>query len=195
MKINAELKWENNTEDLHSAGNTQLILKSGDKTKILQSNRIRKEVIEDQLNRELENLKKLPMQCRLVDNIGANYLMSQNIFRNYKLTDEKIHFWYKARHNVLPCFNTLSLWYSNQSVNCVLDDYRIESTAHVLNGCKNLRGNYSNRHDRIVEKIGGDNKRSENKVNINKTIFSPPKIPQLILETNNSTPNGYLKGL
>ena len=53
---------EKNTEDLHSAGNAQLILKSGDKTKILQSNRICKEVIEDQLNRELENLKKLPMQ-------------------------------------------------------------------------------------------------------------------------------------
>ena len=82
MKINAELKWEKDTEDLHSAGNAQLILKSGDKTKILQSNRIRKEVIEDQLNRELENLKKLPMQGRLVDNIGADYLMSQNIFRN-----------------------------------------------------------------------------------------------------------------
>ena len=82
MKMNAELKREKDTEDLHSAGNAQLILKSGDKTKILQSNRIRKEVIEDQLNRELENLKKLPMQGRLVDNIRADYLMSQNIFRN-----------------------------------------------------------------------------------------------------------------
>ena len=49
MKMNAELKWEKNTEDLHSADNAQLILKSGDKTKILQSNRIHKEVIEDQL--------------------------------------------------------------------------------------------------------------------------------------------------
>ena len=146
MKINAELKWEKNTEDLHGAGNAQLIL-TGDKTKILQSNRIRKKVIEDQLNRELENLKKHPMQGRLVDNIGADYLMSQDIFRNHKLTDELIHFWHKARHNVLPCFYTLSLWYSNQPANCVLDDYRIESTALVLNGCKNLRGNYSKRHD------------------------------------------------
>ena len=50
MKLNAELKLEKNTEDLHGAGNAQLILKSGDKTKILQSNRMRKEVIEDQLN-------------------------------------------------------------------------------------------------------------------------------------------------
>ena len=44
--------------------------------------------------------------------------------------------------------------------------YQTESTAHVLNGCKNLRGKYSKRHDRIVEKIGGEIKTSENKVNI-----------------------------
>ena len=185
MKINAELKWEKNTEDLHGAGNAQLILKSGDKTKILQSNRIRKEVIEDQLNRELENLKKRPMQGRLVDNIKANYLMSQNIFRNYKLTDEFINFWYKARHNVLPCFYTLSLWYSNQPANCVLDDYRIESTAQVLNGCKNLRGNYSKRHDRIVEKIGGEIKTSENNVNINKTVKTSLQTFGFEIENNN----------
>ena len=67
-------------------------------------------------------------------------------------------------------FYTVSLWYSNQPANCILDDYRIESTAHVLNGCKNLRGDYSKRHDRIIEKIGGEMKTSENKVNINKTV-------------------------
>ena len=46
----------------------------------------------------------------------------------------------------------------------------LKSTAHVLNGCKNLRGNYSKRHDRIVEKVGFEIKTSENKININKTV-------------------------
>ena len=64
--------------------------------------------MEDQLSKDLENLKELPKQGRLVDNKSADYLMSQNIFRNCKLTDELIYFWYMARHNVLPCYYTMS---------------------------------------------------------------------------------------
>ena len=63
----------------------------------------------NQLSKELEKLSELPMQGRLVGNQGADYLMSQNIFRNYKLSDDLISFWYKARHDVLPCYYTLSL--------------------------------------------------------------------------------------
>ena len=77
------------------------------------------------------------MQGRLVGNKSADYLMSQNIFRNCKLTDELTYFWYKARHNVLPCYYTLSLWYPNQPTTCVLDGYHIESSVHALNGCQN----------------------------------------------------------
>ena len=73
----------------------------------------------------------------VVDNKNADYLMSQNIFRNWKLTDELIYFWYKARRNVLPCYYTLSLWYPNQPTTCVLDGYHIESTAHVLMDARN----------------------------------------------------------
>ena len=96
--------------------------------------------------------------------------MSQNIFRNYKLSDDLISFWYKARHNVLPCYYTQSLWYTNQSATCVLNGYSIESTAHVLNGCSKLKNNYSKRHDRIVEKIGREIRSRENKVIVNKTV-------------------------
>ena len=105
-KIGAELDWEENTDDIHCAGNAQLILKSEEgRTRILFSKRIRKEIIEDQLSKELEQLSELLMQGRLVGNQGADYLMSQNIFRNYKLSDDLITFWYKARHNVLPCYH------------------------------------------------------------------------------------------
>ena len=71
-------------------------------TRVVQDDRIRKEIIEGQLSKDLENLKELPMQGRLVDNKSADYLMSQNIFRNSKLTDELIYILYKARHNVPP---------------------------------------------------------------------------------------------
>ena len=109
QKINANLKWENNTEDLYCAGNAQLIVKlEHNGTRVVQNDRIRKEIIESLLSKDLESLKELPMQGQLVDNKSADYLMSQNIFRNCKLTDELIYFWYKARHNVLPCYYTLS---------------------------------------------------------------------------------------
>ena len=94
-KIDAELNWEENTEDIHCAGNAQLILKSEEgRTRILFSKRIWKAIIEDQLSKELEQLNELQMQDRLVGNQGADYLMSQNIFRNYKFSDELISFWY-----------------------------------------------------------------------------------------------------
>ena len=81
-----------------------------------------------------------------------------------------VYFWYKARHNVLPFYYTLSLWYPNQPTACVLDGYHIESTAHILNGCQKLKTNHSKRHDRIVEKLGNDIKSNENTVVINKTV-------------------------
>ena len=90
-KIDAELNWEEKTKDIHSAGNAQLILKSEEgRTRILFSKRIQKEIIEDQLSKELEQLSELPMQGQLVGNQGADYLMSQNVLRNHKLSDDFI---------------------------------------------------------------------------------------------------------
>ena len=45
-------------------------------TRVVQNDRIRKETIQGQLDKDLENLKELPMQGRLVDNKSADYLMS-----------------------------------------------------------------------------------------------------------------------
>ena len=85
-KIDDELNWEENTEDIHCAGNTQLILKSEEgRTRILFNKMIMKKIIENQLSKELEQLSELPMQGRLVGNKGEDNLMSQNIFRKYKL--------------------------------------------------------------------------------------------------------------
>ena len=51
-KLDAELNWEKNTEDIHCAGNAQLILKSEEgRTRILFGKRIRKEIIEDHLSK------------------------------------------------------------------------------------------------------------------------------------------------
>ena len=146
-KINAELKWERCSEDLNDAGHAQIILRSATGSKIVTHKSIRKELIKELLNKELCNIKELPMQGHLIDNEKADYLSSQNIFHNHKITDELMQFWYKARRNVLPCYYTLSLWYPNQSATCALDGYKTESTSHILKGCKKVKHNYTKRQD------------------------------------------------
>ena len=93
-----------------------------------------KELINEQLNKELYNTKELPMQGHVVGNDGADYLISQDIFHNHKVAVEPMQFWYKARHDVLSCYYILALWYQNQSASCALDGYNTESSSHVLNG-------------------------------------------------------------
>ena len=63
FKKNANLKWEKNTEDLYCAGNAQLIVKLvHNGTRVIHNDRIRNEIIESQLSKDLESLKELPMQ-------------------------------------------------------------------------------------------------------------------------------------
>ena len=106
------------------------------------SQRMRPEIIDKQIYEELSQAEKLPMQGRLLDNTYADYLLSQNIFKNYKLSDNLVQSWYKARHNVIPCNYTLSIWYPQQS--------------QSLNGCTEFKNNYSTRQNALVEKIASE---------------------------------------
>ena len=118
---------------------------------------------------DLIDLKNLPMQGRLIDIRGTDYLLSQSVFRNYKLNENLVTFWYKARHNVMPCNYTLSLWYTEQSAACKLDNFHLESTSHYLNGRKQLQKNYTKRHNRILEKIVDELKIAGKSIFLNKT--------------------------
>ena len=173
-RLNVELTWEYPEEqDLLPAGNTQITFncEKSSTTKVLTTRqKIRNELLERILHKEVKDLKEVPMQRRLIDIPGADYLLSQNIYRNYKIKDDLVSFWYKAKHNVLPCNYTLSIWYPGQSLACTFNGYRLESMSHILNGCKEFRNNYVTRHDRIVEKISSEIPRRSQIVVINKTI-------------------------
>ena len=144
-----------------STGNAQVILTVDTTTKVIIGKTIRKQILESQLIADSNKLKSLPMQGRLYNIDGADYLLSQNIYRNFRLSDNLVPFWYRARHNVLPCNYMLSLWYANKTPTCSLDGYYLESMSHVLNGCKKFSNNYSKRHDRVVEKIAEELTTSE----------------------------------
>ena len=87
---------------------------------ILEKGRIKSEILEKQLFENLLEIKQLPMQGRLLDIDNADYLLSQNIFRNY-IDDDLVKLWYKTKHNVTPCNYTLSIWYTQTSATCELD--------------------------------------------------------------------------
>ena len=112
------------------------------------------------------------MEGTFIDIENPDYLLSQNIFRNVKITDSLMSFWYKARHNVLPCHYTLFLWYPEHAPDCHLNQYKLERMAHILNGCKEINNNYSKRYDYVVEKIASELKPHCNDIYINKTVRS-----------------------
>ena len=105
-RASATLKLEHPEKvDLMQAGNAQLIYKC-EKTNVAQlitGKQIRTDLVEKLMYDDLIDLKNLPMQGRLIDIRGADYLLSQSVFRNYKLSENLVTFWYKARHNVMPC--------------------------------------------------------------------------------------------
>ena len=117
----------------------------------------------------------------LIDINNADYLLSQNICRNFKITDNLISFWYKARHNVLPCHYPLSLWYPEHSPECRLDGYYLHSISHILNGCKEIKNNYSKRHDYILEKISSELRHHCDVIYVNKTIETA--FPEILEES------------
>ena len=138
--------------------------------KIVTGKLIRKDILEKQLSDDLEDLKSLPMQGAFVDIKNADYLLSQNTFRSFKISANLVSFWYKSRHNILPCHYALSLWYLEHSPECRLDGYRLESISHVLNGCKEVKSNCSKRHDTILDKVVSKVKHHCNEILVNKTI-------------------------
>ena len=153
-KVGTQLHEENNDNNLMNCGRVCVKFHCQRTFKlktILERGRIKSEILEKQLFENLLEIKQLPMQGRLLDIDNADYLLSQNIFRNY-INDNLVTFWYKAKRNVTPCNYTLSLWYTQTSAACELDQFRIESMARILNGCKQFKNNYSSRHNRIVDK-------------------------------------------
>ena len=122
------------------------------------------------LNRELKLLLELKMQGRLIDLKTFDYLLSQDIFKIGIWSDALVNFWFKLKHNVIPCNYTLSRWYRSMSQVCPLDGYRVESMSHILNSCKEFRRHYSKRHDKLVCKICKELQPFWSEIFNNKTI-------------------------
>ena len=53
---------------------------------------------------------------------------------------------------------------------CALDGYRLESMAHLLNGCKEFQDIYSSRHDKIVSKLEIELGPFWNEIHVNKCV-------------------------
>ena len=96
------------SENLLDAGKVNVVLSGGD---VFNGSikALRHRLIFRQLDQELVEFKELKMQGTLIDLRNVDYLKSQDIFRNVKMADVLVVFWYKMRRNVLGCNYTLSI--------------------------------------------------------------------------------------
>ena len=145
--------------------------KTDDNVEISLGPKPRKQIQEIMLQKDLKEFKELKMQGTLADLKDVDYLLSQDIFKNPTWSDSLVQFWYKTKHNVEACNYTLSIWYPATSLICSLDSYRLESMAHLSNGCKEFK-DYSKRHDKIVGKVAEELKHVSPFVSTNRTIGS-----------------------
>ena len=118
------------------------------------------------------------MQGTLFKLKNADYLLSQDIFKNIKFADKLIRFWYKLRHNLLPCNFTLSKWYEKDP-KCLLCQYTPESMSHLLNSCQRFSGLYTSRHDKLVHKYAEEISKIWKMCTINKTAAT--SLPSITL--------------
>ena len=84
MRLHFEKVEEN---DIHQAGKAKIIIGTLSQNIFTTGKVIRKGILEKQLSEELQDLKNLTMQGTLVDINNADYLLSQNIYRNFKIID------------------------------------------------------------------------------------------------------------
>ena len=132
----------------------------------------RKQFQEILLELDLCELLELKMQGHLINLKASDYLLSQNIFKNARWSDTLVRFWFKLKHNVLPCNYTLSKWCESVSQVCSPGGYDIESMSRVLNSCKQFRNNYSKRHDKLVDKVDQELKSYWAEVYNNKPVYT-----------------------
>ena len=177
-KLKLKAQWEHLAAiDLMDAGKALLLTESGRNLDVTVSN-MRQKIQELQIKEDAELLKGLKMQGTLFNVHNADYLLSQDIFKNIKFADKLVQFWYKLRHNILPCNFTLSKWYDKDPA-CELCKYTPESMAHLLNGCAVFSGLYTTRHDKLVNKYSDEIEKYWSKCIVNKTIAT--SLPNITL--------------
>ena len=93
----------------------------------------------------------LSLQGTLLQIQNVDEKISNTIHYNWKLNDELLTFFFKARLNILPTNFTLYIWNRDNDPRCQFCNQCTESMAHLLNGCQSEFGNfYSKKHNRIV---------------------------------------------
>ena len=192
-KIGIVLVWQNaEAIDLMNAGNLNVVV-NGEMLDFNTTGQLRIKMQDLQLNKEMEELMSLQMQRKLVNLSFIGYFLSQDIFKNVQFADKLVQFWYKMRHNVLSCNFTLSKWYGVDA-KCVIDGYRIESMADLLNSCKEFKRNYSARHDEICNKLCFELTGLWSCIHLNKTAKTSFPELNLVPELQPLKPDLVLKG-
>ena len=121
---------------------------------ILDNRNLSKQLLKVVTAENVENAGKMSIQGTFLSMTNLNEKCSHSIFFNWKVNDELLKFVAKARLNILPTHYTTFIWNRENDPYCPFGCQKLESMAHVLNGCTAVFGNfYSRRHNRVVEKV------------------------------------------
>lgn len=83
----------------------------------------------------------------------ADMSVSLGHLTNKKLNDNIARFVCKGRLQLLETNSVVHTYYADLVSSCPLCGFHTESNSHALNGCRELKGLYIERHDRVVQLI------------------------------------------
>ena len=141
-KLNVKLQWVNNL--------ATIIFND----KPCHSNNLNKALFEYSKSQLKAHAGSLSLQGAFLQIQNVDEKISNTIHYNWKLNDELLTFFVKARLNILPTNFTLYIWNRDNGAKCQFCNRCTESMTHLLNGCHAEFGNfYSKRHNRIVKRL------------------------------------------
>ena len=73
---------------------------------------------------------------------------------NKKLNDNMTRFICKGRLQLLETNSVIHTYFPDNPSSCPLCGFHTDSNSHALNGCRELKGLYTDRHDRVVGLVG-----------------------------------------
>ena len=122
-KLNIKLQWVNNL--------ATIIFND----KPCHSNNLNKALFEYSKSQLKAHAGSLSLQGAFLQIQNVDEKISNTIHYNWKLNDELLTFFVKARLNILPTNFTLYIWNRDKDPRCQFCNHCTESMTHLLNGC------------------------------------------------------------
>ena len=108
------------------------------------------------IDHDSDKAKQLSIQGPYLCLSGIQLKTSHSVLHNWSIQDSLVKSAIKARLSLLPTNFTLHIWNRENCPMCPFCRNHTESTAHLMNGCREFHNFYNRRHNRIADKIADE---------------------------------------